>query len=255
VTYKDNTSAWILSLSRYETVAVSCATTPDRSKDVLADEHISYDGQDFGVAPTKGDATTTSTLVSHDGTRGTYQESEATFDQYGRQLTATDISGTTVYDTSGNRVSHTPSTDGRVTTTAYTPATGFATSMKVTTPPAAPGTASSAQTTTTSLDALRGLATYTLDTNNKRIDYTYDALGRTTKVWLPNRKKANGQTPNYEFTYTIDGTHAVAVGSKTLKADGSQQTSYVLYDGFLRARQTQDPGPDGGKLLSDTFYD
>ncbi|MFB7894826.1 polymorphic toxin-type HINT domain-containing protein [Streptomyces xiamenensis] len=36
---------------------------------------------------------------------------------------------------------------------------------------------------------------------------------------------------------------------------GRQDTSYVLYDGFLRERQTQAPGPQGGRLLTDTFYD
>ncbi len=45
------------------------------------------------------------------------------------------------------------------------------------------------------------------------------------------------------------------MGTKTLGNRSVQRTSYTLYDGFLRPRQTQDPGPDGGRLLTDTFYD
>jgi RHS repeat-associated protein len=61
------------------------------------------------------------------------------------------------------------------------------------------------------------------------------------------------QTPSLEYTYrAVDGA-PVAVATKTLNNDGTQQTSYELYDGWLRSRQTQTPSPDG-RLISDTFY-
>ncbi|MFF1626950.1 polymorphic toxin-type HINT domain-containing protein [Streptomyces sp. NPDC058272] len=254
-TYVDNTTAWILDLpSRVETVAVKCVDTPDRSKDVMSDLRTAYDGQGYGVAPTKGDVTRTADLKSHNGTTATYLESESTYDSYGRQLTSTDLSAN-VTATETTAPVRTPRTDGRTTTTAYNPTTGFAASTTVTTPPATASDATTSQSTTTSYDTLRGLPLTLVDTNGKRTDTTYDALGRKLKIWLPNRSKANNDTPNYQFTYAIDGSGPVAVGTKTLKNDGTQRTSYTLYDGFLRPRQAQAPGPGGGRLISDTFYD
>jgi hypothetical protein len=46
-----------------------------------------------------------------------------------------------------------------------------------------------------------------------------------------------------------------AVGTSTLNAAGNYLTSYTLYDGLLRPRQTQSPSPSGGRLLTDVFYD
>ncbi|WP_432181382.1 polymorphic toxin-type HINT domain-containing protein [Streptomyces sp. NBC_00063] len=254
-TYADNTTAWILSLpAREETVAAACADTPDRSKDVLSDTRIAYDGQAYGTAPTKGDATRTATIKSHDGTTAAYLETESNFDSYGRVSSVNDLSAN-VTATETTTPVRTARTDGRTTSTLYTPTSGFATTVKVTGPPANPNDATTTQTSTTTYDTLRGLPTTVLDANNKRTDTTHDALGRNLKVWLPNRSKANSDTPNYEFTYTLNGTGPAAVGTKTLKNDGTQRTSYTLYDGFLRPRQTQAPGPDGGRLISDTFND
>ncbi|MGW7611811.1 polymorphic toxin-type HINT domain-containing protein [Streptomyces sp. NPDC054766] len=255
-TYVDNTTAWILTKpSRVETVAVKCDTTPDRKADVITDVRTAYDGQGYNVAPTKGDSTRVAALKSHNGTTATYTEAGSTYDTtYGRQLTSTDITGT-VTATESTAPVRTDRTDGRTTTTVYTPATGFPTTMKVTTPPATAGSSTTAQTVSTTYDTTRGLPTTLLDTNNKQSDTTYDALGRKLKIWLPNRSKANSDTPNYEFAYTITDGKPVAVTSKTLKNDGSQRASYVLYDGFLSPRQTQSPGPGGGRLVSDTIYD
>ncbi|WP_267890144.1 polymorphic toxin-type HINT domain-containing protein, partial [Streptomyces sp. NRRL F-4489] len=124
-----------------------------------------------------------------------------------------------------------------------------------TTPPANPADPLSAQTTTTELDPLRGQPTATVDTNGKRTVMAYDALGRSTKVWLPDRRTTT-LLPNYQFDYFIEEGKPAAVATRTLNPEGgSQTTSYTLYDGYLRARQTQAPGPDAGRLISDTFYD
>ncbi|MDN3024438.1 polymorphic toxin-type HINT domain-containing protein [Streptomyces sp. S.PB5] len=254
--YVDNTTAWILTKpSRVETVAVKCAATPNRAKDVLSDIRTAYDGQAYDAAPTKGDPTRIASLKSHNGTTATYLESGVTYDTtYGRQLTSTDITGT-VTATQTGVPTRTDRSDGRTTTTVYDPTAGFPTTVTVTSPPATPGTASTAQTSKTTYDTRRGLPVTVLDTNNKRTDTTYDALGRSLKIWLPNRSQANNQTPNYEFDYTITDGKPVAVATKTLTNDGGQRTSYTLYDGFLRARQTQAPGPSGGRLINDVFYD
>ncbi|MBB5121784.1 RHS repeat-associated core domain-containing protein [Streptomyces eurocidicus] len=256
-TYADNTDANILNLpSRIETVATSCATaTVDRAKAVISDVRTAYDGGTYGATPTKGEATSVATLNKHDGKHAAYLESAATFDAYGRALTATDLTAEVVFDTDGTQLSTTRRSDGRTTTTAYTPATGFATTITTTTPPAKADDATTAQVDKSIVDPLRGQPVTTVDTNNKRTDLSYDALGRSTKVWLPNRPKSGNGIPSLEFTYTLTDGKPVAVGTRTLNNKSGQLTSYTLYDGFLRPRQTQAPGPDRGRLLTDTFYD
>ncbi|WP_432015299.1 putative toxin [Streptomyces cucumeris] len=252
-TYATNTDKNILTLpSRVEAVATACDTAADRPGDVISDARTSYDGDSYGDAPTKGDATATALLKKYDGTTAVYVESGSTYDPYGRGLTSTDVTADVTVNASGT-VKRTARTDGRTTTTAYTPTTGFPTSAKVTSPPAKSGDTTTAQTTTTTRDALRGLPLTQTDTNGKVTAYAYDALGRSTKVWLSDR--LTGQTPTYEFTYTVNDRQPVAVGTKTLGNNGAQHTSYTLYDGLLRERQTQAPGPGGGRLLTDVFYD
>ncbi|MCT9006617.1 RHS repeat domain-containing protein [Streptomyces rhizosphaerihabitans] len=253
-TYAENTTAWILDLpARAETVSVGCSVTPNRAKDVVSDVRNAYDGQAYGAAPTQGDATHVSTLKSHDGTTATYLESGATFDSYGRQVTATDLTGN-VTATGTTAPVRADRSDGRTTTTVYTPGTGFPTTVAVTTPPATAGNSATAQTSTTTMDPVSGKPVTVVDTNGKRTDTTYDALGRNLRVWLPNRSQANNDIPNYSFSYTISDNAPVVVATTTLAGTGTQ-TSYTLYDGFLRPRQTQTPGPGGGRLVSDTFYD
>ncbi|MFE2260225.1 RHS repeat domain-containing protein [Streptomyces griseosporeus] len=252
-TYATNTTANILSrAARVETVAKGCAATLDRSKDVISDVRTAYDNQAYDTAPTKGDITAVATLKSHDGAKATYLESGTTFDGFGRVLTSTDLTATVTVDQNGTLV-RTARTDGRTTTTAYTPATGLVTQRKVTTPPAVAGDTATAQTVTEDLEPLRGQVVKETDTNGNSTQFTYDALGRSSKVWLADR--GTTQTPSYEFTYAITEGKPVAVGSKSLDNNGGQITSYVIYDGFLRPRQTQAPGPNGGRILTDTFYD
>jgi RHS repeat-associated protein len=252
--YATNTSANILDkTSRVETVAVACDATPDRSKDVVSDVRTAYDGQPYNTAPTKGDVTAAATLKSNDGTKATYLESGTTYDTYGRPLTVTDLAANVTTDGTAAPV-RTTRDDGRTTTTAYSPATGWPTQVTATTPPATPLDAATAQKTVNSLDPVRGQVVKETDTNNNATQTTYDALGRTTKTWLPDR--TTSQTPNYEYAYNINGGNGpVAVTTKTLDNNGGQTTSYTLYDGMLRARQLQSPGPDGGTLIADTFYD
>ncbi|MFI1814603.1 RHS repeat-associated core domain-containing protein [Streptomyces sp. NPDC020422] len=251
--YATNTTANILNrTSRVETVSGACATTPDRSKAVLSDVRTAYDGGAYGAAPTKGDATATATLKSHDGTKATYLESGVTYDSYGRQLTFTDLTADVTVTGTGAPV-RTVRADGRTTTTAYTPASGIPTQIKSTTPPAKALDNTTTQTTTRDIDPLRGQVVKETDTNNNSTQTTLDALGRTSKIWLADRN--NTLTPNFEFTYTVAEGQPVAVGTKKLDNNGGQITSYNLYDGQLRLRQTQEPGPNGGRILTDTFYD
>ncbi|MFF0074354.1 polymorphic toxin-type HINT domain-containing protein [Streptomyces sp. NPDC005494] len=251
-TYATNSTDNILSLpSRVETVAKACDVAPDRAKDVISDVRTAYDGGAYGAEPTKGDATATATLKQHDGTKATYLESGATYDSYGRQLNMTDLTANVTASGDAAPV-RTVRNDGRTTVTTYTPATGFATQTKVTTPPAVSGNSGTSQSTTSEHDPLRGQPLRVTDTNDKVTEFAYDALGRSAKVWLANRYTS--QTPTYAYTYTITDGKPVAVTTSTLNNAGGQITAYTLYDGFLRERQTQAPGPDGGSLLTDTFY-
>ncbi|MEU0254731.1 polymorphic toxin-type HINT domain-containing protein [Streptomyces sp. NPDC006184] len=252
-TYATNSTANILTLpSRVETVATSCSDTAVRPDDVISDVRTAYDGDAYDAAPTRGDPTNTAVLKQYDGTTAVYLESGTTYDDYGRQRATTDLTAD-VKVTAAGALTRTARPDGRTTTTAPEPTTGFATKVTVTTPPAKTGDTTTAQTTSVTYDVLRNLPQTQTDTNGKVTNFTYDALGRSTKVWLADR--LTGQTPSYEFTYTNSDQAPVAVGTKTLGNNGEQRTSYALYDGLLRPRQTQDPGPNGGSLLADTFYD
>ncbi|MFD0445902.1 hypothetical protein ACFQ10_31490 [Streptomyces indonesiensis] len=66
-------------------------------------------------------------------------ESGSTYDSYGRKLTSTDLTAD-VTVTAAGALKRTARTDGRTTTTAYTPASGLPTSAKVTSPPPRPAT-------------------------------------------------------------------------------------------------------------------
>ncbi|MFE4593513.1 RHS repeat-associated core domain-containing protein [Streptomyces laurentii] len=251
--YVANTSLNVLLLpSRVETVAKGCGATADRSKDVTSDVRTAYDGGAYGAAPTKGDATAVATLKSHDGTKATYLESGATFDVYGRTLTATDLTANVTVDGNAAPV-RSVRTDGRTSKTSYSPATGLPTQSTSTTPPAKAGDETTAQTTITTLDELRGQPLKQTDTNGKTTEFAYDALGRSSKVWLADR--AGAAIPTYEFSYLVQDGRPAAVTTKKLDNLSGQISSHVLYDGFLRERQSQVPGPNGGRILSDTFYD
>ncbi|WP_329028313.1 polymorphic toxin-type HINT domain-containing protein [Streptomyces sp. NBC_00690] len=252
--YATNTTLNILTLpARVETVAKPCDTTPVRPADVLSDVRTAYDNQAYGDAPTKGLPTATSMLKEYDGTTAVYLEASGTYDSYGRQVTSTDLTATTRVTAAGV-ISRTLRTDGRTTTTERTPAVGIPTTLAVTTPPATAGDASTSQTTTTEHDPVRGLPLTQTDTNGKVTSFAYDALGRSTKIWFADR--TTSQIPHREFIYTPAGDgQPNVVATKTLGNHGVQRTSYVLYDGMQRPRQTQEPGPGGGTLISDTFYD
>ncbi|MFX4294511.1 polymorphic toxin-type HINT domain-containing protein [Streptomyces bohaiensis] len=252
-TYPAVTDANLLNLpSREETVATRCAATPDRADDVVSDVRYAYDGRAHGQSPTVGRPTATAELIEHDGTVARYVEATATFDSYGRLLSETDLAADITV--SGNGApTRTARTDGRTSSTTYTPAVGIPTTVRTVSPPVRPGDSASAFTETTTLSAGRGLPTRLSDANGKETVLDYDALGRATKVWHPDRRTT--ALPSLEFTYRVVDGQPVAIGTRTLNSRGSQLTSYVIYDGLLRERQTQAPGSDGGRILTDTFHD
>ncbi|MFI0424447.1 RHS repeat-associated core domain-containing protein [Spongiactinospora sp. 9N601] len=230
-TYARDTARWLVSYAvRVETVTKACTATPERPGDVVSDVRKYYDGKAFGVAPVKGDVTRTEKLGSWDGGPRYVTAGSTTFDVYGRPLVVTDPNGTT-------------------TKTVYTPATGPVTAQQETN--------ALGHVTTTEIEPAWGLATATTDANGKRADLAYDPLGRLTGVWLPGHPKAGyASTPNMKFGYDVRANGPTTVTTSTLRADNATYTTgYALYDGLLRARQTQQPAPGGGRLVNDTLYD
>ncbi|WP_328946914.1 polymorphic toxin-type HINT domain-containing protein [Streptomyces sp. NBC_00250] len=145
--------------------------------------------------------------------------------------------------------------NGKTTTTTYYPAnSGPVTTVGVTKPTLANN---QAHKTYTYYDPARGSVTQTLDANLKRTETTYDALGRVTSTWAPDRSRSAGDIATATFGYGINQTNVPSWTSvATLKADGqSYDTSYSLFDSLLRPLQTQTAAPNGGRILTDTRYD
>ncbi|GAA5039890.1 RHS repeat-associated core domain-containing protein [Actinopolymorpha pittospori] len=229
-TYAQDTDTWMLDYpSRVETVSVKCAGTPSRPDDVISDVRTAYDTQAVGAAPTKGDATRSERVASYSGGSPVYQTvSTSTYDAHGRVRTVTDA-------------------DDKTTTTTYTPATGGPLTQTVEKNPLG-------HTLTTKLEAAWGSATSIVDTNGENTDLAYDALGRLKSVWLANRTQE--QQPNLRFAYSVTATAPPAVATSTLRHDGTTfNTSYDIFDSWLRPRQTQRPGANGGRVVADTIYD
>ncbi|WP_079078718.1 RHS repeat-associated core domain-containing protein [Streptomyces sp. DSM 15324] len=226
--YADNTAKNILSLpSRSESVSVKCATAPDRRTQVLADERTSYDDLAFGAAPTKGDATKTERLTAHNGTTATYQ-----------------VTGTTTYDDFG-RPKIQKDAKQNPTRTDYVETNGLLTQTKLTN--------ALGHITTTDYASAWGLSRGQTDPNGRRTDLAYDSLGRLTSVWLPDR--AASQTPSIKYVYNVRKDKVTSIKTEKIENDGSYGAEYQLYDSLLRPRQIQTEGPDGTRMVADSFYD
>ncbi|MET9311031.1 RHS repeat-associated core domain-containing protein [Kribbella sp. NPDC003505] len=229
-TYVKNEDAWIMNLaSRVQTVAVPCGTTPNYPQDAITDTRLHYDDQPWGSAPVRGSVTKTETAKDYSAGQAVYlATSQRSYDDYGR-ITAT-------VDAKDRR-----------TTTEYVEMNGLTTTTRLTNP--------LGHTTTTTLDPAWSLPTSTEDANGRTTTMTYDGLGRLLAVWKPDRSKAGGDGPNIRHTYSVRRDGPTWVRTERLRANGNMVGSYVLYDGFLRERQTQQPSPQPGRVIADTLYD
>ncbi|MFC7245216.1 RHS repeat-associated core domain-containing protein [Catellatospora aurea] len=235
--YVDNPDTYMYSLgARVRTVADDCGVTnPDLTTKLLSDTRTSYDLHAWGQPPVEGSPTRVEQLDHFDGANVVYLTvSETTsLDDYGRDLSVKDARAIE---------------EGRpyATLTEYTETFGLTTQVKVTN--------AADHVTTTTMDPAFNQVTATVDPNLRRTDLGYDALGRLTGVWLPDRDKSQGATPNVKYTYSVRADKTSVITTERINNDGSYRASHELYDGMLRVRQTQMPGV-GGWLLSDTYHD
>jgi YD repeat-containing protein len=189
------------------------------------------------AAPSKGDPSVIQDAASYSGGTFTYQTtSTATYNSYG-QVTAR-------YDGNGGfspaAGTYTP------TATSYTLTDGSDTAETVTNP--------LGQATTTTYDPARALPVQTTDPNGVVTVLQYDQLGRLTSAWANSRATTTAATHVYAYALGTATTPTV-VTSKQLDNSGGYRISFTLFDALLRVRQTQDPTPQTGNLITDDFYD
>ncbi|WP_405965607.1 hypothetical protein OG713_42625 [Streptomyces sp. NBC_00723] len=237
--YAANTTAWILNLpQRVEHVSTGCDQTPKRTgdprtTDVISDVRTSYDGQAWGKAPTRGEATKVQRVTGYGGADALLQTvATAKFDALGRP--------TDTWDAQGTRTGHTD----------YTPAAGGPLTKTV-------ELNALDHTTTTEYAPDWGVRTATTDPNGNRTELSYDSFGQLSAVWLADRDRSADQAPNYRYEYKVQNTAASWVASKSLNNDGTTyRTTYEIFDALLRSRQTQTPAASGtGRIVTETKYD
>ncbi|MER7141303.1 polymorphic toxin-type HINT domain-containing protein [Streptomyces sp. NPDC000341] len=265
--YARNTAVGITSLvSRTRVVATACLDTagavitddklnlPATSKtrgDVLSDTAAVYDdatatGWTATQTPTRG-------LVTWSGRAKAYPAAAGTSDRHPAINGGWQTIATTTYDTLGRSLTVTDANKG-VTSAAYYPAAAGPLTGSII---SAPKLTSNGQIhkAYTYVDPARGSVTSTLDTNLKKTENAYDALGRITATWAPNRTKGI-DTPTAKYAYNVARGSQPWTSVATLKGDGTRyQTSYAITDALMRPLQTQTDSPLGGRILTDTRYD
>jgi RHS repeat-associated protein len=228
--YVRNTDRWLIDVpARDETVAVSCDTAANFPAHAINDLKYSHDGNANRIR--------TEVAKERPAAGPIYVTTgSARFDAYGRMIESTDALGQT-------------------TKSAITPATGGPVTATTTTSPGTP-TIPGGLVTTKTVDPAFGLSTMEVDPNWKVTETAYDALGRVTKVWLPDRYRED--YPNQgsaEFTYLLRRSAPTVVTASMIGPNGVATKTNNVFDGLLRPRQVQKTAAGGGRLIVDTRYD
>ncbi|MGW4892309.1 RHS repeat-associated core domain-containing protein [Kitasatospora sp. NPDC004240] len=252
LSYATSTNSMLLNLASEQiTVQGACGTTPTAANTVSGSRTL-YDGRPFGEAGGSGQPTSTQVLDHYDSTgKAVYAHSGTTsFDLYGRVVSSATTNGST-YDAAGNQLTGATVTPA-VTTVTQTPATGALPIQASSTGPLGGG-----WTTTMTLDPGRTNPLTTTDVNGQISTLRYDALGRLTAVWTPDRP--SDQNPSQRFSYAVNGTSAPShVMAEWIREDGATYSAEIdIIDGLGRTRQTQrtsDAKP-AGRLITDSIYD
>ncbi|QMU71625.1 RHS repeat-associated core domain-containing protein [Streptacidiphilus sp. P02-A3a] len=180
------------------------------------------------TAPTKGEVSIVQKANGYSGGAFSWTTTSAqVFDTAGR--------GTDAYDPVGSD-----------THTAYTTdAVGLVTGTKTTN--------ALGQSTSVTIDPARSLTLTSTDPNGIVTTTQYDTLGRATSVWSNSRPTSS--PANALYSYQLSNTAVTAVTTETMNDEAGYVVSTALYDALLRIRQTQTSTPQGGRMVSDTFYD
>ncbi|BCW43952.1 RHS repeat-associated core domain-containing protein [Arthrobacter sp. StoSoilB5] len=109
-------------------------------------------------------------------------------------------------------------------------------------------------TTVTTLDSIRGNTLKTVDQNGHETSAKYDPSGRETGSWDIRRPQASYPIPTVATSYNVSATSPSWVKKTVLSGHQDQTTSYTIYDGMGRVRQTQAQSPGGGTIVTDTTY-
>ncbi|MBW6440031.1 hypothetical protein KZ829_40540 [Actinoplanes hulinensis] len=234
-TYNRNTTKNIVTLpSRITTTALACGVAPTSEAQMVDDALTFYDGATSATtAPVRGQLSRTDLMKAWTPAGGTTWKTsgESTFDAFGRTLVETDVRRNTV-------------------TNAYTPANSLVTRKTQTT--------NLGWVTTTDINPAWSAPAKITDINNRVADVAYDPLGRTSQVWDAGwTRAANPNNPLKKFTYVFSPTRSTYPYIKTeaLNVTGGTDTSYVIYDGMMRNRQSQSAAVGGGRVVTDTLYD
>ncbi|WP_254548966.1 RHS repeat-associated core domain-containing protein [Catellatospora tritici] len=215
--------------------ALSAPTTVSRPNQVMSATRAFYDDPSFGTTfpqsaatITKGGTSMVRKATGYSGGAYTYQtDRRAVVDSWGRAVTGYDA-------------------NNYLTNTSYTTNSAGLTTASVVTDPLG-------HTTTTTFDTLRGLPLTKTDVNGVVTRWQYDALGRTTGIWQYSRPTT--APANYKFSYVLSNTGLSSSTTERLNDSSGYQKSTLIYDALLRSRQTQTMTPQGGRLVTDTFYD
>ncbi|MFG1611002.1 RHS repeat-associated core domain-containing protein [Actinoplanes sp. NPDC049265] len=242
---------------------------------LIYDERTSYDGNPFATnadpspaRPAKGNPTLVQRASAASGaTASSFIDMvETAYDDYGRVKSATSTPRSTA---PAGGLSNATYSIAQTTYTRYTPATGALPKRVDTITQASAGKNCAAVTTSSAdchfssviMEQARQLPLTKTDAAGQKTSLTYDALGRLTAVWLPNKDKAVGAEANLKYTYKISKTSPNVVTTQTMlerpanATSSPYATSKVLYDGLLRQLETQTDGENGTTTVSDTQYD
>ncbi|MGW6709677.1 RHS repeat-associated core domain-containing protein, partial [Streptomyces sp. NPDC054956] len=248
-------------VSRTRTVGAECSLTDDKLTlpansatrgDVLSDTATVYD--DTAATAWTANQTPTLGLATWTGRAQAYPAAVGTADRNPAGAAGWQTLSKTTYDTAAAKLGRPLTvTDaaGNTTTTSYTPAANGPLQVTVVTAPKL--AANGQQYKTYTYTDLRGSIVRSIEANMASTYNTYDALGRVTATWLPNRGQS--QTPNVKYGYLMERGKQPWTSVGTLAADGSYKTIYTIADALLRPLQTQAPSPNGGRVLTDTRYD
>ncbi|MFN8076306.1 MAG: RHS repeat-associated core domain-containing protein [Kineosporiaceae bacterium] len=222
-------------LSRKQVLSVPCSqaatsrlpATDTQALDVISDTASAFDAATTWTqkqALTKGEPRWTGRVKGYTTDRNPIWQTLTTmsYDALGRVAKTTDTTG------ASRTVAFTPATTLPVTSTTTTNALGH--------------------TITSAFDVRWGLPTKVTGTTGRTSETVYDSLGRVSAFWDVNLSRSGSPNlPTRKFTYSVTRSAPAWVSTTSLVGGGaSTRTSYQIYDGLMRLRQTQSPSPTVG---------